>query len=105
VAEFRSRVRTDGVPGIDLIGEVDLAVTDELVEAVRVALADGDAVVLDFGEVSFIDSSGIGALVLLRKEADAAGKKLFLTELSRATTRLLQMTGLEGAFDILPEPR
>jgi len=105
VAEFRQVVRSDGTRGVDLVGEVDLAVSDELLEAVRECLADADTVALDFGGVTFIDSSGIGALVLLRKEALAAGKRLGLANVGPATNRLLQMTGLEGAFDMLPEPQ
>jgi anti-anti-sigma factor len=104
VAEFRQRVRDDGTRGVDLVGEIDLAVTSELLETVRECLAESDAVALDFDAVTFIDSSGLGALVLLRKEADKAHKKFFLANLSPAITRLLQVTGLEGTFDTLPEP-
>jgi anti-anti-sigma factor len=104
VAEFRPSV-SDRNGDVALVGEIDLAEADELVETVRGCLADADAVTLDFGEVTFIDSSGIGALVVLHKEATSDGKRLFLTNLSPATTRLLQMTGLDGVFDTLPESR
>jgi anti-sigma B factor antagonist len=103
VAEFHETVLDDGAYGLRLVGEVDLAVKDDLIEHVRGSLANADRVELDFAGVTFIDSSGLGALVLLRKEAGSDGKELVLVNVSPATDRLLEITGLHGVFDMLPE--
>jgi anti-anti-sigma factor len=102
VAEFRVS-GVDGTRHISLVGEIDLAVTDEFLTQVRESLAAADHVDLDFGGVTFIDSSGLGALVLLRQEAGQQSKRLSLVNVSPATSRLLRITGLEDAFDVCTE--
>jgi anti-anti-sigma factor len=103
LAEFRES-GSDGTRLVSMSGEVDLAVKDELITAVRRCLSGAEHVEVDLTEVTFIDSSGLGALVLLRNEAIHAGKQLTLVNVSSATTRLLRITGLENAFDIRSEP-
>jgi anti-sigma B factor antagonist len=103
VAQFQETVLGDGRCSVRLAGEIDLAVKDDLIQRVRASLARAERVDLDFAEVSFIDSSGLGALVLLRKEAGGVGKKLFLVNLTPATDHLLEITGLHGVFDVLPK--
>ena len=103
MAQFHETVLGDGTSRVRLEGEIDLAVKDDLIECVRASLAHAVRVELDFAEVSFIDSSGLGALVLLHKEAGGVGKKLFLMNLSPAIDHLLEITGLHGVFDVLPQ--
>jgi anti-anti-sigma factor len=50
--------------------------------------------------VSFLDSTGIGALVQIRNAARARNKQLVLTRPSRQVSRVLEMTGLESVFAI-----
>jgi anti-anti-sigma factor len=103
VAEFRE-TGSNGTRSVSMSGEIDLAVTDEVVAAVRSCLSRAEHVELDLTDVSFIDSSGLGAFVLLRNEAIHQGKQLTLVNLSPATSRLLRITGLESSFDIRSEP-
>jgi anti-anti-sigma factor len=105
VAEFHESDLGDGARGLRLVGEVDLAVKDDLIERVRASLGQAERVELDFDSVTFIDSSGLGALVLLRKEAGSEGKELVLVNVGPATDHLLEITGLHGMFDMLPEQR
>jgi anti-anti-sigma factor len=83
-----------------MAGDIDLAAVEEFIAVVRVSLGRCTTVELDLGEVTFIDSSGLGALVRLRKEADAKGSSLYLREVGVATDRLLQLAGLSEYFDI-----
>jgi len=103
LAEIRES-GTDGTCSVSLSGEIDLAVSDDVVTAVRSCFTRAEHVEVDLSEVSFIDSSGLGALVLLRNEAIQQGKQLTLVQVSAATRRLLQITGLESSFDIRSEP-
>ena len=49
--------------GYRLVGELDMATCDGLTELLRSASAGHDPVVLDFSGVSFMDSSGLRALL------------------------------------------
>jgi anti-anti-sigma factor len=102
VATFTESTRADGGCVVRLEGEVDLAVADELARVVLGCLDRADDVELDFGEVTFIDSSGLGALVRVRNEATRQGKTLSLVDVGRPTLRLLEITGLQEAFEIRP---
>ena len=56
---------------------------------------------VDLSEVSFIDSSGLGALVGAEKEMRAAGHELRLVVTQPQITRLLTLTGLDQVFTIV----
>ena len=100
MAQFSEDVRGDGLCVVRVAGELDIAAAPEFIDVVRASLGRCTTVELDLGDVTFIDSSGLGALVRLRKEADAQDASLRLTEISAATDRLLRLTGLVDVFDI-----
>lgn len=100
MAQFSEDVRDDGLCVVKAAGELDIAAAPEFIDVVRASLGRCTTVELDLGDVTFIDSSGLGALVRLRKEADAQDASLRLTEVSAATNRLLRLTGLIDVFDI-----
>ena len=56
--------------------------------------------VLDLGEVSFIDSSGLRALLIGRDAVVSAGGEFELVNPSTVVRRLLQITGLEEKFGL-----
>jgi anti-sigma B factor antagonist len=83
---------------ITVLGEIDLANAQEFREHVSADLADdAEIVVLDLTEVSFIDSSGLKAL-LYAKAQD--GNRLRLIP-SPALLRLLEITGLHEHLPII----
>ena len=100
MAQFSEDARGDDVCVVRAAGDIDLAVIDEFMGVVRGCLRRSPTVEIDLGGVTFIDSSGLGALVRLRKEAEADEVTLRLTEVNDATNQLLQMTGLGDVFDI-----
>jgi anti-sigma B factor antagonist len=96
-------------PGPTLLlidGEVDLAVADELGEAAEAALVDsgGRGVILDLSGVTFLDSTGLGALVGIRNSLVQRDASLVLLRPSEPVTRLLQITGLVDVFAIEAGP-
>jgi anti-anti-sigma factor len=103
VVEFGVSTRSDGACVVSVVGEMDLAVVAEFLEHALACLDRAHALALDLGGVSFIDSSGLGALVRVRKEAADRGKSLTLVNVSASTHRLLEITGLQDAFDIVDE--
>ena len=100
MARFSEEARDDGVCVVRTSGDLDLAAVEEFIEVGRAVMSRCAAIELDLGDVTFIDSSGLGALVRLRKEAEAGNVPMHLTRVSESTSRLLELTGLTGVFDI-----
>ena len=55
---------------------------------------------LDLSAVTFVDSSGIGALVRAHRVADDAGARIVLVDPSHPVVRVLALVGLEGYFAV-----
>jgi anti-sigma B factor antagonist len=94
--------QVDGVTILDLSGRITLgegSVT--LRDTVHDALAKGSKrIVLNLGEINYIDSSGIGELVSAYTSVKNAGGDLKLLNLTRKVHDLLQITKLYTVFDI-----
>lgn len=81
---------------ITLAGEIDMGVcTDHLPS---VLAYDGRDVTIDIGGVEFIDSSGLGLLVKLRRVADDTGGTVRIVNTPVCVERLLEVTGLIEFF-------
>jgi anti-anti-sigma factor len=87
---------------LTVAGAIDLQTREQLLQAGRDALAAGPAVlVLDLVDVTFIDSTGIGALIELGHDAtDDDGGGLVIRNPSHRVLRILEMTGLADAWDV-----
>ena len=55
--------------------------------------------VLDFQDVSFVSSSGIGMLVTLRKKAESNKGKLVISSLNEDLYKLFKITNLDKLFE------
>ena len=97
IATWSVEQLADGTSRVIVTGEVDLAVEEPFVAEVdSVAARDGgSAVVLDLSGVTFLDSSGVRALIRLRQRH---GERLRLGELSTPVRRVLEITGLLQPF-------
>ena len=84
-------------------GEVDAYTAPQLREAFTQIVADGADrnVVVDLSRVSFMDSTGIGALVSGRRRL-AEGAQLRLISTQPNVTKLFALTGLTKVFPIFP---
>lgn len=60
-------------------------------------------VLVDFSRVTFMDSSGLGALVLARKEVRNAGSQLYLCSLNHQLEMLFELTSMDQIFDIFSD--
>jgi anti-sigma B factor antagonist len=80
-----------------VFGEESSLLRDELKKAV----ADGNKkIVLNLGEISYIDSGGLGTLVALHTTAHNAGGAIKLANLTRRVGDLLQVTKLLTVFEV-----
>jgi anti-anti-sigma factor len=77
-------------------GELDLADEQPLIDEVDAVMGSSDVVVeLDLARVDFIDSSGLRALLLLRR---AHGDRVRLGARSAPVQRVLDIAGLAEMF-------
>ena len=61
-----------------------------------------DIVVVDFQDVVFMDSSGLGALVLALKSVRAAGSMLVVCSINDQIKILFELTSMDRVFEIFP---
>ncbi len=81
---------------MQLTGEIDIAVIADLWTAVESALAEGpDAIEVDFGGVTFMDSTGIRFLVGFKNRCAAIGAAWTLVNVSPSAARLIEISGLD----------
>jgi anti-anti-sigma factor len=85
-------------------GELDMAAAEQFVSTLRDVLADGGAVTLDAGDLTFLDSAGLRALDDVLREADRAGAAFFIApDFRPAVRRTLELSGMLGVLPVLPE--
>jgi anti-sigma B factor antagonist len=84
---------------VNLEGETSLRFKDEL----KAMITEGKVhVVLDLGNVGFLDSQGLGALISCLKVLRQAEGSFVLTNLSQPVEAVLRITRLIRVFDIAP---
>jgi anti-sigma B factor antagonist len=87
----------DGVV-IRLSGELDIASSDDLGRLIRdVEESDISRIVIDLSDLSFVDSTGLQALLNARSRGD--GRITFLPSRHEAVTRLLALTQTDELLD------
>jgi anti-sigma B factor antagonist len=91
------RVSVLSLNGRITLGEGSVQIRD----AIRDLIGKGSkSILLDLGEVNYIDSSGLGELVSAYTTAKNQGAALKLLKLTRKVHDLLQLTKLYTVFDI-----
>ncbi len=82
---------------------VDAAAALAFRDAFRQATAgtDGQRVILDMEDVTFLDSSGLGTLVAMRKSL-GQDRQLELTTLSPLVDKVMRLTAMDKVFAIHP---
>ena len=94
--EIQERIDADGAIRLALIGELDIAVADQVEERLREHRDDGERVRLDLSQLEFIDSSGVRALVLGLRHARGSGHELEVDRrVSPAVGRMIEIMGIE----------
>lgn len=82
-------------------GTITVDAASELREALRgVCLGSPDSITLDLAEVPFIDSSGLGVILGMRKDTNARGITLSLSNPRERVLALLRLTRLAALFGI-----
>ena len=93
----------DGVVIVDLSGRITLGdeSSGKQRKTVRDLLAQGHKkILLNLGDVSYIDSSGLGELVSSYSTASSQGANVKLLNLQKKVQDLLQITKLYTVFEV-----
>jgi anti-anti-sigma factor len=93
--------QTDGVYRLRVSGELDLATRDSLIEELnRAEASEAKRILLDLTNLTFIDSAGIGVLVLAHQRTEMNGKQLRVVSADGQVREVLRLTGVTEVLDI-----
>jgi anti-sigma B factor antagonist len=97
-----SNRQVDGVTIVDMSGRITLGEGSVVLrDTIRDLIGKGEKkILLNLGDVTYIDSSGIGELVSAFTAVRREGGELKLLKLTKKVHDLLQITKLYTVFDI-----
>jgi anti-sigma B factor antagonist len=105
-AANRIRIHIEHLPDAVLVrchGELVAGVTDVLYGQVRPLFPNAKRVVLDFKELSYVDSSGLGTVLRLYVSAKTAGCSLELVNIGARVRQVLGITNLISVLTVIGE--
>ena len=83
-------------------GILDGTKTTEFQQQIEQSVESGvDTILVDFHQVTFMDSSGLGALVKALKTVKAADVQFFLCSINEQIGMLFELTSMDNYFNIL----
>lgn len=87
---------SNGWVSIAVEGEVDLATVEDLQEAIDAVLADrAEDLVVDLTSSSFMDSTGLKALVMSHRKFDEVGRSFAIAVDGGPISRLIDLSGVD----------
>ena len=97
-----SALRTARGAMLTFVGDLDLHGVAQLHERLAEVRADGAVGLLeiDLGQVSFIDSSGLQAVMAARHDLEEGGTPTRVVSVSPAVSRVAEIAGLADQFEV-----
>ena len=95
-------VHGDGMTVVELSGEIDIDAAPRMRAALEAAIRTGAPVVVDLGEVTFMDSTGFGVLVATHLQAKRVGTPVLVRAVSDRIRDLMDLLGLDSVLQIEP---
>lgn len=86
---------------LSVAGEIDMQSSADLRSQVDELETSRRTLVLELAGVTFVDSSGLGALLGIKKQQERAGGRLVLAGVSPAVARIIEITKMDRVFDRL----
>ncbi|WP_341924066.1 STAS domain-containing protein [Nocardioides psychrotolerans] len=94
--EFAVHTRDDGIGVVTPEGRLNMVSARRLKEILSELVSGGTTrIVVDLGETTFLDSSGLGALIGGLKSARQAGGDLRIARVSPAVMTVFELTNLD----------
>ena len=86
---------------IEPTGILDSTKAEEFRESVEALLEEGiDVILVDLKEITFIDSSGLGTLVVLLKKARSLNRSFCICSMNDRVRMLFELTSMDRVFEI-----
>lgn len=90
--------KKDQVSTLSIDGEMTIYTAAEYKTQLLDQLEDCEELELNLSEVAEMDSAGLQILLVLKREAEAAGRHLRLINHSRAVYEVLELLNMQGHF-------
>lgn len=90
----------DGITLVRLRGEVDMAVREQAGGALHEVATSGRPVVVDLGDVTFLDSTGVAFLLRCLRVAQEQGVSCVLRAVPDGVARVLRVLGLAEVLGV-----
>jgi len=85
-------------------GEIDLHVSPTVTESLNAMTEKKpERIVIDLSRATYIDSSGLAALILAMQRVEAYGGRFFLTGLHETMRSIFETSRLDQIFQIFPD--
>ena len=104
---IQSALGEDGTARVTIRGEIDFSNADEVAQGLRAAVSQGSPseIRVDLAGATFIDSTGLGALIEGYRAASDARARFVVANPSPSFRRVLSVTGLRELFGMSEEDR
>ena len=101
---IRSTLTGEDKVNLTVCGEIDFSNADEVAQAIRDVITDSSppALHVDLHDATFIDSTGLGALIEGYRAATEAGTEFVVVNPRESFRRVLSVTGLSNFFGLEP---
>ena len=92
---------TDEILVLYPMGELDVYNTKKFKEkSIKIYEKDKKDILFDFGELEYLDSTGLGSLIYILKEIEKDGNKIVIENINNSIMKLFKITKLEDMFEI-----
>jgi anti-anti-sigma factor len=89
---------------LPLTGEIDLHISPAVTESLNAMTEDKpERIVIDLSRATYIDSSGLAALILAMQKVEAYGGRFFLTGVHETMRSIFETSRLDQIFQIFPD--
>jgi len=89
---------------IEPSGILDGTQADAFRKEVDEALDQGvDIILIDLAGITFVDSSGLGILVVILKKIRASQKEMYVCSINDQVRMLFELTSMDRVFEVLPD--
>ena len=88
---------------LPLEGDIDLHVSPAVTESLNAMIKKKpERIVIDLSRATYIDSSGLAALILAMQKVEAYGGRFFLTGVHETMRSIFEISRLDRTFRIFP---
>jgi anti-sigma B factor antagonist len=95
--------KNGGVTILDLSGEIDVSQAPKLREMLFELLEKNDGYLLvNMGEVGYIDSAGLSVLIAANRKAQNLGGKFGLSNPQKPVQQVFKLTRMNKVFQVFP---